>query len=146
MTASTFSAPRRSEVGSSRSPRWTSAPAAVGSGETEHLVAGFEELREDVGADEARRAGEEDSHGFAFVEASVRHSVRPPRSVARAASGGGCGAAWVEHGTPPDRMIASKRADEEPANPVSPVIRKQLLCPYPGHAVGGSRAPPTAKR
>jgi hypothetical protein len=39
----------------------------VGASETEHLVPSLEELRDDVGADEAGRAGEEYSHGISLV-------------------------------------------------------------------------------
>jgi feruloyl esterase len=51
--------------------------------------------------------------------------------------------AWVEHGTPPDQMIATKYEGDDDANRV---LRKQLLCPYPRHAAGGGCAPPTPKR
>ena len=36
----------------------------VGAGQTDHLVAGGEELGDDGGADEAGRAGDEDTHGI----------------------------------------------------------------------------------
>jgi feruloyl esterase len=49
--------------------------------------------------------------------------------------------AWVEQGTPPDQMIATKHAGEEST---SPVVRRQLLCPYPRRAVGDACAPPHA--
>ncbi len=39
----------------------------VGAGETEHQVPGLEELRDELRADEAGCAGEEDSHGFSLV-------------------------------------------------------------------------------
>jgi hypothetical protein len=36
--------------------------------------------------------------------------------------------AWVENGTPPDRLLATKFVDDEPSKPI---VRTRPLCPYP---------------
>jgi feruloyl esterase len=39
--------------------------------------------------------------------------------------------AWVENGTPPDRVVATKYVDDSPAKAV---VRTRPLCPYPQKA------------
>jgi feruloyl esterase len=39
---------------------------------------------------------------------------------------------WVEHGTPPSRLIATKFTDDDPKKPV---LRTRPLCPYPQRAI-----------
>jgi feruloyl esterase len=43
--------------------------------------------------------------------------------------------AWVEKGTPPDRLLATKFVDDAAATPI--VARTRPLCPYPQRAVYG---------